>query len=134
MWSSRCNGAALMTNMLKGSLVGFSAALLIAIAMALTVAGGMQTATPIVPLERPLDPLQAFVIALGAGLVPGVGFGALLGCLRIRGTPRARAITFALVGLLFVGLGVPFWPDLALCAVPIASLHAVVLAAWTRVR
>ncbi len=134
MWSSRCNGRALMTNLFKGSFVGFSAALLIAIAMTLVVAGGMRTTTPLMPLDRPLDPLQAFVIALGAGLVPGVVFGALLGSLRIRGTPRVRAFMFVLVGLLFVGLGIPFWPDLAICAVPIASLHALVLAAWTRAR
>lgn len=121
-----------MTNMFKGSFVGLSAALLIAIAMTIVVAGGMQTTTPIVPLGRPLDPLQAFVIALGAGLVPSAVFGALLGSLRIRGTPRARAFVFVIVGLLFVGLGIPFWPDLAICAVPIASLHALVLAAWTR--
>lgn len=120
-----------MTNLFKGSFTGFSATFLIAIAMAIAVAGGMSSSTPLMPNEQTLDALQAFIITLGAGLVPGVLFGALLGSLRTR---RFRSITFVIVGLLLLALCLPFWPDLAICAVPIVSVHALALAAWTQRR
>lgn len=119
-----------VSNILKGALVGFSATVLIAIAMAITVAGGLLTTTPLMPMDRPVDEMQAFVIALGAGLVPSIVFGMLLGSLHLPRT-KARPAIFALVGMMFLALCLPFWPSLALCAVPITLLHSLVLASWT---
>lgn len=129
----RLHEPARVSNTLKGALVGFSATVLIAIAMAISVAGGLSTTTPLMPMDRPLDEMQAFVITLGAGLVPAIVFGMLLGSLHLPRT-KARPAIFAMVGMMFLVLCLPFWPSLGLCAVPITLLHALALASWTEQR
>lgn len=109
----------------KGAIVGVSAGVSIAIAMAISITQGLRTESLLAHEGESVGVEQALCLLLGVGTPIGAAFGTLLSTVDLA---VWRRTAFAMVSLLGVLLWTPLWPDLMVPGAPIAIAHGLALA------
>ncbi len=113
-----------------GAIVGVICAMVIVAAIAIVVATEIDLAIPTIDVWSRRDHEPTIWILLICGLPVGVLFGSLIGSLApvAACSRRARVQIYTAIAVPSLVLCLPYWPALALFAIPLTLFHAALVA------